>query len=364
MFYSHMSGTTNASIDDDGVFRASPDAFEDVARGNQSCPGGGSYQEFETTPVYNANGIAAILARLKPVPSAGEVITLDWPGGGDLAAYTGQSAADGNGVMSSLYPPALNNHEAVAYRVTFSGTAGGGTDDDAIYKGDSSLAVVPPLEDQIARENQTVPEGGGVFAGFGNFPQINDAGQVAFVATLRATPLGSSDDRGLYLWDAAEGVVKLLREHDVIDGRHVLQFSALVSPDFGGWRSLSQQGDVVARIQFVEPGGDGIYLFHLVKPLSAPPMPPPARLSLRIGPNPIGAGSLAVNWSAPARAARAPRDVLDPAGRLIRVCMTGRARLRCGTWIGNDGRPVAAGIYVVCVEAAGEMRARRVAVTR
>lgn len=367
VFYSHLGGTTNLSIDDDGIFRASPDAFQDVARGNQPCPGGGNYQEFSNSPVYNANGIAAILARLKPVPSAGEVITLDWPAGGDLAAYTGQSAADGNGVMSSLSPPSLNNHEAVAYRVQFSGTAGGGTDDEAIYKGDSSLIVVPPLEDQIARENQAVPEGGGVFAGFGNFPAINDAGQVAFIATLRGTPLGSSDARGLYLWDPAEGLVKMLRDHDVIDGRHVLQFAALVGPDFGGWRSLSQQGEVVARIQFVEPGGDGVYLFRLDAPLSAPPMPPPAaRLSLRIGPNPIGAGSLAVTWRAPGnQAGRARVSVFDPAGRLIRV-VRDASGASAATWNldGDDGRPVAAGIYVVCVEVGGEVRARRVAVTR
>jgi len=366
-FYSHMSGTTNASIDDDGIFRASPDVFQDVARGNQSCPGGGTYQEFEATPVYDANGIAAILTRLKPVPSAGEAITLDWPMGGDLAAYTGQSAADGNGIMASLYPPSLNNHEAVAYRVQFSGTSGGGFDDDAIYKGDSTLLVVPPLEDQIAREGQTVPEGGGVFASFGSFPAINDAGQVAFVATLRSTPFGSSDDRGLYLSDPSDGLVKLLREHDVIDGRHVQEFSALVTPDFGGWRSMNQSGDVVARVRFVEPGGDGIYLFHVVTTASAPPLPPPTRLSLRIGPNPIGRGALAVTWDAPgAEAGRTRVTVLDPAGRVVRVLQHEGRGSGAARWNLDDagGVPVAAGVYIVCVEAGGAVRARRVAVTR
>jgi hypothetical protein len=57
--------------------------------------------------------------------------------------------------------------------------------------------------------------------------------------------------------------------------------------------------------------------------------------------------------------------VFDPAGRLIRVVRDGpgasEARWNLDR---DDGRPVAAGIYVVCVEAGGEMRARRVAVTR
>jgi len=212
-----------------------------------------------------------------------------------------------------------------------------------------------------------VPEGGGVFASFGNFPAINDAGQVAFVATLRGTPFGTSDDRGLYLSDPVQGLVKLVREHDLLDGRHVQEFAALVTPDFGGWRSMSQGGDVVARVRFTEPGGDGIYLFHLTGTASAPPLPPPAtRLSLRIGPNPIGGGALAVSWQvAAAQASRARVTVLDPTGRLIRVLHDGPAA-GAARWdlTAASGRPVAAGVYIVCVEAGGEVRARRVAVTR
>lgn len=367
-FYSHLSGTTNASLDDDGIFRASPDAFVDCARGNQSAPGGGTYQEFQGSPVYNANGVAGIVSLLKPVPSAGVVITLDWPGGGDLAAYSGQGAADGNGIMSSFSPPALNNHEAVAYRVVFSGTTLGGLDDEAIYKGDSSLVVVPELEDQIARENQPVPEGGGSFGSFGTLPAINDAGQIAFVAALRFTPLGGSDDAGLYLWDPTEGLVKLLRKNDVIDGRHVSNFSALVSRDFGGWRSLSQNGEVVARVDFVEPGGDGVYLFRLDATVSAPPIPPTVgRLSLRIGPNPVARGGLTVNWYDPDAASHAARvEVLDPAGRRIRVLHDGPAAAGTTRWdlADDDGHRVASGIYIVRIEAGGEVRARRVAVTR
>src|ERR1051325_12030256 len=56
-------------------------------------------------------------------------------------------AADGNGTFASLFEPSLNNHEAVAYRVRLAGTAGGALDDEAVYKGDSALVVVPKLED-------------------------------------------------------------------------------------------------------------------------------------------------------------------------------------------------------------------------
>ena len=361
-FYSHLFGTATAPKDDDGVFRASPDAFVDMARGHQSAPGGGLYQEFGSSPVYNANGVASFLSQLEPVPSAGEIIALDWPFGGDIVAYTGQPAADGNGTFSSLFPPALNNHEAVAYRVRLTGTSGGALDDEAVYKGDSSLVVVPTLEDQIAREGQAVPEGGGVFATFTATPAINDLGQVAFVADLRGTPGGTSDDRALYLWDPAQGPVKLLREGDLIGGRHVLQFSALTTRDYGGLRGLNGQGEVVARIQFVEPGGDGIYLFRL-EPLLAAPPPPPAfrnRLALSVGPNPVSAGALSVNWGAPTGAMVRVR-VLDASGRQVRVLEPGSGSARWSLDDARGGR-VAAGVYVIVLEAAGERRARRVAV--
>ncbi len=361
-FYAHLFGTSMAPQDDDGIFRASPDVFEDMARGHRSAPGGGLYQEFGVSPVYNANGVAAFLSQLEPVPASGEIIALDWPGGGDVVAYTGQPAADGNGTFTSLFPPSLNGHEAVAYRVRLTGTSGGALDDEAIYKGDSSLVVVPALEDQIAREGQTPPEGGGEFSAFANFPAINDAGQVALTATLRSTPGGTSDDRGLYLWDPQQGLVKLVRGGDVVDGRHVLQFSALVARDMGGHRGLNEQGEVVARVQFVEPGGDGVYLFRLEPLLSAPPPPPPFLnpLSLRVQPNPVSAGDVDVRWAAPRGAAVSVR-VLDASGRLVRELSAGDGGAR---WSLDDARGarVSPGIYIVMLESGGERRARRVAV--
>lgn len=363
-FYSHLGGTAAAPLDDDGIFRASPDVFVDMARGNQSAPGGGSYQEFADSPAYNANGVSAFLAQLKPVPSAGEILALDWPFGGDVVAYTGQPAADGNGTFSSLFDPSLNNHEAVAYRVRLTGTSGGALDDEAVYKGDSSLVVVPSLEDQVAREGQAVPEGGGVFAGFYGFPAINDAGQVAFTATLRGTPGGTSDDRGLYVWDPTQGQVKLLRTNDVISGRHVSQFVALNTRDYGGHRGFNNQGEVVARIQFVEFGGDGVYLFRLEPVLSAPPPPPPFLnpLALRVGPNPVAAGDVDVRWSVP-QGAEVRVRVLDASGRMVRDLEPGVGGTR---WALDDARGarVSPGIYIVVLEAAGARRARRVAVMR
>lgn len=366
--YAHSTGTAQASLDDDGIYRASPDGFVDFARGMRGAPGGGNYQEFWSSPVYNANGIAAFGAYLNPVPSGGEIIALDWPFGGDLVAYKGQSAADGNGTLASFYAPSLNNHEAVAYRVLLSGTAGGGLDDEAIMKGDSALLVVPPLEDQIARENQTVPGGNGRFASFGSVTAINDAGQVLFVAALRGTSGGASDDRALYLWDPVEGLVSMLREGDVIDGRHVIAFSTLTQSDFGGDRALSETGEAVARVRFAELGGDGIYLFRFTRPAAVGPVTqrPGPRLALFAGPNPVKDGPLAVRWEAPGAEASARITVLDIGGRAIRTLALDPGRPGRASWDLADahGRAVPAGIYVVMLETPLGARARRIACVR
>lgn len=347
--YAHMSGTSHASLDDDGIFRATVGGgFADCARGYQPAPGGGTYQEFNS-PVYNANGIAAFAARLQPVPSAGEILALDWPMGGDLIAYTGESAADGNGTFSGFGHPSLNNHEAVAFRVTLTGTSGGGFDDVAIYRSAVGRLPIPPLEDQIAREGGSPPEGNGLFADFGNFPAINDSGQVLFTATLRSTAGGTTDDRGLYLWDPENGLAKLLREGDILDGRTVVAFSTLTERDHGGFRALNDAGDAVARVDFSGFGRDGIYVLRRTSEATAAPVAARPPFELTVSPNPAFGQAVNVEWSG--RSAAPLRvEVLDVLGRRVRLLHDGPApadgRVRWDLR-DADGRMVAAGLYFV-----------------
>jgi hypothetical protein len=357
--WAHMSGTTLGFRDDDGVFRASADGFVDLARGNQAAPGGGTYGEM-SSPVYNADGIAAFRAPLYPT-SAGEIIALDWPFGGQLCAFTGQSAGDGNGTFASLWDPALNDAETVAFRVRLTGTSGGGLDDIAIYKCDSPYTAVPALDDQIAREGQAPPEGNGVFADFGTIVAINAAGQILFTATLRSTSGGTSDDRGLYLWDPVDGLVKLLREGDVIDGRTVLAFSTLTQRDFGGYRVLSDQGEAVARVDMSGIGGDGIYRFKHSGAVAVDPPRREAQLDLAIAPNPMRDAPVTLRYALPeAGVMRATAH--DVTGRLVRVLHDGAAGA-AGTlaWDGADadGHAVAAGMYFVRISIAGHALTRR-----
>ena len=358
--WAHLLGTHNGSLDDDGIFRASADELKDLARGNHPAPGGGTYGEF-TSPVYNADGVAAFTSNLSPTPGAGSIVALDWAFGGDLVAYTGQPAADSNGTFWGFNAPALNNHEAVAFRVLLAGTAGGGNDDTAIYKGDSLLMVVPPLEDQLAREGQPPPDGNGVFNDFNAIVAINNAGQVLFIATLRATSGGASDDRGLYLWDPVEGLTKLLREGDVIDGRTVVAFATLTQRDFGGYRVLNDLGEAVARVDLAGVGGDGIYMFRFVRTVSVDRSWNQAPVQFSLGPNPLAGGPLRVRYALP-RAGTLRVTAHDVSGRRVRTLHYGPAAA-VGTlvWDADDenGRAVPAGVYFVRLTAAGQDVTRR-----
>ncbi len=358
--WAHMSGTTLAFRDDDGIFRASADGFVDCARGNQAAPGGGIYGEFDS-PVYNADGIAAFTAPLYPT-SAGTIIALDWPMGGELCAFTGQSAADGNGTFANLWPPALNDAEVVAFRVRLTGTAGGGLDDIAIYKSDSPHTAVPSPDDQLAREGAPPPEGNGVFADFGNIVAINALGQVLFTATLRSTAGGSSDNRGLYLWDPVDGIVKLVREGDVIEGRTVLEFSTLTQRDFGGYRVLNDLGEAVARVRFSGVGGDGVYRFKFEGTVSVDHPTHRGALALSLGPNPSGEGPVTLRFTLPSAGAMLRVTAHDLAGRVVRTLHDGVAEEGMSlTWDGrdSDGRALPAGVYFMRGTAADQSVTRR-----
>jgi hypothetical protein len=347
----HLAGTTFGSQDDDGVFRAAAGSFVQVARGKQPAPGGGTYAEF-SDPVYNIAGNAAFSFTYTPTSDGTGIAR-----GGELIVKTGQVAPDLNGTFSSLIrDPSLSAGNLVAFQAELNGTSGGGFDDSGIYRGDGVVLI------EVAREDQTVPEGGGRFASFGQRVAINAAGQVLFTATLRATPGGSSDNRGIYLWDQIEGTAKILRLGDVIGGRTVTDFNAITARDFGGFRSLNDAGEAVARVRFNLSAGDGIYLFRAQSPVAVEPGTGLGVDRLTAGPNPLVGGSLTIRF---ARSSAGPVRIAvhDVAGRQVRMLHDGAAAAQGSLrWDGADdlGRSAPAGVYLVRMESQGLRLARRV----
>ncbi len=337
-FPPHFNFTTNGFADDDGILRAAAGVFTQLARGNQPAPGGGTLGEFGA-PVYNSGGQAAFSMNYK-VTSDGEAI-LRSDGASLLVARTGMPAPDLNGTYSNLKEPSMNDAGEVAFKSDLTGTTGGSLDDSGIYVGGATVIVV-----QVAHEDQNVPEGGGRFASFGDVVAINGEGQILFSATLRATPGGSNDDRGLYLWDPVEGLIKMLREGDVIEGRTVQEFLTLTDRDFGGFRSLNDAGECVAKVRFTTFGGDGVFLFRFQGTVAVGPGTAGTGASLAVGPNPMRDGAATIRFAIPGPA---PLRVTahDLAGRKVRTLFEGAAEASGALrWDGTDdqGRPLAAGV--------------------
>ncbi len=356
----HLTGTANGSIDDDGIFLANPGAvnsFVQLARGGETAPGGGIYQEF-TGPVYNLFGNAGFQSNLQPVPSGGEAIFTAGDGSDDRVVITGTVLPDHSGAFSSLYPPSLSAGNVTAFKANLSATPGGGFDDSGVYRGDGTILI------QAAREDQAVPEGGGRFSNFDNIVAINAAAQIAFVATLRGTPGGSSDNRGLYLWDEINGLCKLLRTGDVISGRTVVGFQTLSSRDYGGNRYLNDAGQVVVLVDCSGFGGDGIYLAGCGATAAVEPAPSPVAqgLELAVGPNPFAGGPLTLRYALPGRPESVRITVHDAAGRWVRTLFSGRSAAGTLRWDGSseDGRRLSRGVYYLRLESNGAEAVRRV----
>ena len=351
--------SSGGTLDDDGVLRARAAGISIVARGGNAAPGGGTYND-PFGPVINILGNCAFFANRYPVPSAGEGIYLAGGTilGGARIVNRGQAAPDHNGTFDGFSHPSLSAGNLVAFRADLTGTAGGGFDDSGVYRGDPFVII------QVAHEDQAVPEGGGRFNSFGNVVGINAVGQVLFTANLRGTPGGSADDRGLYLWDEVDGLCKLLREGDVIEGQTVIAFSALTARDYGGYRCLNDAGQAVARVDFMF-GGDGIYLFSCPDAASveAPREAAPLALArLDVGPNPFGAEPLTLRYALPAGGGSVELRVHDVAGRLVRTLIDGPAAAS-GTlrWDGTaeGNRPLAAGVYFLRLDSPGGATAVR-----
>ena len=114
-------------------------------------------------------------------------------------AVLGNAAPDGNGRLNNFGRPGINNAGQVGFTSENFDTAGSG---DELAMNLRSVTGGPIL--QIARANQTVPDGNGKFSSFSfasEFnapPALNDLGAFAFHTLLTQTTNGPLDDRAIY----------------------------------------------------------------------------------------------------------------------------------------------------------------------
>ena len=145
------------------------------------APGGGQYDRFgiEMQPApapVNVRGDVAFFARVMR-SAAGESLFLSHDGRTIIVAASG-GAAPGGGTLASFteHPaPALNKLGTVA----FAATIDGGRSTDAVLTWTRGKLTI------VAQSGAKAPDiSGGVFFDFGR-PAINDAGDVAFLTTVR-----------------------------------------------------------------------------------------------------------------------------------------------------------------------------------
>lgn len=197
-FYGVLTGTSGGSNDNSGIFRGDGTSLVQIARRGQTAPDlNGAFASFNN-PVLNQSGHTAFHATLSGTSGGLNDNTGVYrgDGGGPLVqiAREGQAAPDGNGVLSSFGPVSINNAGTTAFRATMTGTSGGTSDYSGIFAGSGGGLT------QIVRGNQAAPGGNGVFAdfNFSNSQSFNNAGQAAFYAVLSGTSGGTTDDRGVY----------------------------------------------------------------------------------------------------------------------------------------------------------------------
>ena len=180
-----MDMTSNPPFDTMGLYRHSGTSIVKIARDNDTEPENNGVFDNLVLEVFNNSGRFAFANTLRNTALG----TIDNSGvfkhdGSALVNIVRKNdfVPNSNGRYFSFGDRALNGNGEVAFQAQLSATSGVGLDDAGIYR-TSGASVL-----EIVRENALLPEGGGRFAPlFG--PALNNAGQVAFMAFLRDTPL-------------------------------------------------------------------------------------------------------------------------------------------------------------------------------
>jgi hypothetical protein len=209
-FPSTLKSTSGGSLDDTGLFFYNGTAVVTIARENALVPeGNGRFDSVAVFAAQNDAGQIAFSAGLRNTSGG----TADDSG---VYLYNGSAlvnlarenalAPDGNGRFDGFSSSGLNNSGQVVFYGFLKNTSGGTADDLGIYLHNGSAVV------NLARKNDSVPEGNGQISGFFSILHLNDAGQVVFGATLKNTSGGTTDNSGIYLQNGT-AVVNIAREN-------------------------------------------------------------------------------------------------------------------------------------------------------
>jgi hypothetical protein len=218
-FNARLTGATN----DGGIWSEGPGGLKLVACEVDPAPGAPSGVNFVSLgrpPVMNDAGQTAFFANLagpgvSPANSRGL-----WSEGSGTLALVARGGDHAPGTPSGVnfriigsYSPALNSAGQTVFISSLTGSGVDSTNDRGIWSDRTgSLALVARSGDQAPGMS-----GGANYGSFLSDPILNDAGQIAFVATLIGTGVDSTNDSSLWL-DGSGSLSLVAREGDHAPG--------------------------------------------------------------------------------------------------------------------------------------------------
>ncbi|MEM1027818.1 MAG: choice-of-anchor tandem repeat NxxGxxAF-containing protein, partial [Planctomycetota bacterium] len=159
-FLANLSGTTGGTTDNSAVYLFNGGGLTQVVREGQSSPDGNGTFEGFGNPVLNDLGQVAVSGFLTGTSGSFFDDSGVYRGsGGTLTQISreDQAAPDGNGVLSGgLFDIRINDVGGVVFNSFVSGTTGGGTDNEGIFLGSGGALT------QVIRKGQAAPDGNGV----------------------------------------------------------------------------------------------------------------------------------------------------------------------------------------------------------
>lgn len=275
-FATTLTGASVTSLNDSAIFAGAPAAPQLVARTGNVAPGtpvGVNYLAFAPFHAPTLNNIdqvaySAFLTGSGVTDANNAAIYAGALVAPQLVARTGDAAPGmpaGVSYSSLSNPPALNNNGHVVYGVSLAGAGVTNANNTAIYSG--PVDAVQP----VVRGGDTAP---GTPAGVNYLSvgpaAINDAGQLAYIASLTGSGVTFSNDFALFAYHPTLDGVLIVREgssFDVGGGDFRTIAHNGIAFDYGGRHDkltgLSNDGTLAFRLTFTN-GTSGIFTAKIV----------------------------------------------------------------------------------------------------
>lgn len=284
-----LAGPGISSANNDAIYAGAFAAPQLVAREGDPAPGlpaGILYADLPG-PTINDLGHVSYSAGLSGpgVTNTNErALYAGTPGGQTVVAREGDQApgVSAGVVYGGFASTILNDTGMIAFAGSFNGVGVGDDNSRFIYAGDYADPQLIVREDEQAAGLDSGIRYDDFFS-----PDLNDDGQLAFIAFLRGTGITDDNDQLLYLADPTLGHVIVAREGDLFDvGGGDLRTIADGGISFGIGRnddtrtSLGNDGTLAFHLTFTD-GTSGLFTAQIPEPASLSLLLLPATALLR-----------------------------------------------------------------------------------